>query len=146
MADAEFDAKARAIARYVVAEMQNSGIGLSIEEATAVAAAMNSDASEFRCTNCHTPVDPTLARCPNCGSRTATTVISSDAAYRCQRCNFPIGDPELISKCPSCGHDKVVPAKSNPVRYTCASCLEPVDPSQPKCGCGSTKAYRTVER
>src|SRR5207247_10732654 len=42
----DFDSKARAIARYVVDAMMNEGIGMSFEEAKALAAVENSDASE----------------------------------------------------------------------------------------------------
>ena len=144
----DFDSKARAIARYVVAEMQNEGIGMSFEEAKALARVENSDASEFRCANpeCRSPIsDPAAKACPRCGSK--TMIVSSGSAYRCQRCGSPVDLSDV--RCGNCGHDKAVRAsvKSNPAPYyTCTSCLRTVSLSQPSCSCGNRKAYKTFER
>ena len=137
----------RRISRSVVNEMENRGIGMSFAEAKALAQVEGSDASEFRCANpkCGAPItDPSIDRCPSCGSRTATTVVASQALYRCERCGRPISDPKSMSRCPSCGHGKVVPAsaKSNPKEYSCIRCSAPVSPDQSACGCGETRCVR----
>ena len=144
MAD-DFDSKARAIAKYVRDELFNSGV-VTLDEARSLVAAENSNATEFSCAACHAPItDPAAKSCSKCGSK--TMVISSDRAYRCQRCGSPVelSDP----RCGNCGHDKAVPAsvKSNPAPYyTCSSCLRTVSLSQPNCSCGNRKAYKTFER
>jgi len=143
----DLDAKARAIARATVDEFQNRGLGLDVNEVRSVLETVDSNASEFTCVGCGSPVDPSARRCSRCGSKAAR--ISSgaaDAPYRCERCNFPIGDPKSVSVCPGCGHDRAVRVHSNPAYFTCANCLDPVDPRVRSCGCGSTRAYRTEDR
>src|SRR5437667_904751 len=135
---------ARETAREVINQLHNEHGLVSLEEAKQILVAESDNVSEYRCANCRAPIpDPTISKCPSCGSRAA--IISSSSEYRCERCGRPVdlSDPECV-----CGHTRAIPAaaKTNPAPYhTCASCLQVVDPKQPSCRCGSTKMYLTQE-
>ena len=135
---------ARETAREVINQLHNENGLVSLEEAKQILVAENDNVSEYRCANCRAPIpDPTISKCPSCGSRAA--IISSNSPYRCERCGRPVdlSDPECV-----CGHTRAIPAaaKTNPVFHTCQNCLKPVAISQPQCNsCGSTRCVRTIE-
>jgi len=129
MAD-DFDSKARAIARYVRNELENSGAITNVHD---IRGALEAEGNLI-CKRCSNPVTIGDDRCAKCGARQA---IDADGAFwKCEDCNMPISDPKT-PKCPKCSGGKV--RKAGPEGFECLRCGEGIaDPKTtpvcPKCG------------
>lgn len=91
------DSRRKALAREIVAQLQNEHGLVTLEEARQIAQVENEIA--FFCTSCLSPVSPSQRKCLSCGGSRA-------ARFVCERCNFAL-DP-AAPRCPSCGHGRAV--------------------------------------
>src|SRR5438034_11753190 len=94
MAD-DFDSKARAIARYVRNELENSGAITNVHD---IRGALEAEGNLI-CKRCSNPVTIGDDRCAKWGARQA--VDAGGAFRKCEESKLTIAEPEA-AKCPKC--------------------------------------------